>query len=95
MQKDGYQLPMHRSRSVPVLYKEGVKQMDSLGSVYRVIPTTPKVTEQTSPASVTVPGETTGAGIYYVEELTKESFLVLLFITCQIHIEGIRIPTNL
>lgn len=73
MQKDGCQLPMHRSRSVPVLYKEGVvKQMD-LGSVYRVIPTTPKVTEQTSTAPVTVPGETTGAGIYYVEveELRK------------------------
>lgn len=74
MQKDGYQLPMHRSRSVPVLNKEGiVKQMDYLGSVYRVIPATPKVTEQAS--TTPVPGETTtGAGTYCVKCLRKIIF---------------------
>ncbi|EPS63112.1 hypothetical protein M569_11674, partial [Genlisea aurea] len=40
-------LSMHRSRSVPALIKDGAsKQMDYLGSVYRVIPVTPRGTEQ-------------------------------------------------
>ena len=65
MQTGGCQLPMHRSRSVPVLNKEGsIKQMDSLGSVYRVVPTTPRITEQTSAASP--PVGTIGAGTYII-----------------------------
>lgn len=56
---------MHRSRSVPVLYKEGsVKQMDNLGSVYRVVPATPSVTEQQSAAASVPVGTICGAGIY-------------------------------
>ncbi|XP_047959796.1 uncharacterized protein LOC125205042 isoform X1 [Salvia hispanica] len=55
------QLPMHRSRSVPVLYKEeSIKQMDNLGSAYRVVPTTLSVTEQSAAASVPV-GTISGA----------------------------------
>ncbi|KAG6430479.1 hypothetical protein SASPL_108548 [Salvia splendens] len=55
LSKGGCQLPMHRSRSVPVLYKEGsIKQMDNLGGVYRVVPTTLSVTEQSAAASVPV-----------------------------------------
>ena len=64
MQKGVCQLPMHRSRSVPVLYKEeSIKQMDNLGSAYRVVPTTLSVTEQSAAASVPV-GTISGAGIY-------------------------------
>lgn len=75
MQKGGQQLPMHRSRSVPVLNKEGsVKQMDSLGSVYRVVPTTPRVTEQTAAASA--PVGTTCAGTYYVNWCLSQLILV-------------------
>ncbi|XP_056684636.1 uncharacterized protein [Spinacia oleracea] len=38
------QLPIHRSRSVPVLIKDGsVRQVDSFGGIFRVIPTTPRV----------------------------------------------------
>lgn len=66
MQKGGYQLPIHRSHSVPVLNKDGsMKQMDYLGSIYRVITTTPKVTEQT--AATSVPGVTIGTGTFYVK----------------------------
>ncbi|CAL1378441.1 unnamed protein product [Linum trigynum] len=37
------QLPMHRSRSVPVLNKDvSLRQLDSLGGVIRVIPATPR-----------------------------------------------------
>ncbi|KAL1545850.1 hypothetical protein AAHA92_22528 [Salvia divinorum] len=71
--KGGCQLPMHRSRSVPVLNKEGsIKQMDSLGSVYRVVPTTPRVTEQTSAAST--PVGTIGADEKndYAEDIPQE-----------------------
>ncbi|XP_047330393.1 uncharacterized protein LOC124933981 [Impatiens glandulifera] len=36
--------PIHRSRSVPVLYKDGIiRQVDPLGGIIRVIPTTPRV----------------------------------------------------
>lgn len=53
MQKGRHQLPIHRSRSVPVLNKDGsVKQMDHLGSIFRVISTTPRVTEPTAATSV-------------------------------------------
>ncbi|CAN0926888.1 hypothetical protein LINGRAHAP2_LOCUS35566 [Linum grandiflorum] len=52
------QLPIHRSRSVPVLNKEvSVRQMDSAGGLFRVIPTTPRsavpATSMPSPAAET------------------------------------------
>ncbi|KAL3825914.1 hypothetical protein ACJIZ3_021943 [Penstemon smallii] len=51
--KGGSQLSIHRSRSVPVLSKDGsVKNMEYLGSVFRVIPTTPGVTEQKAATSI-------------------------------------------
>ncbi|XP_057984140.1 uncharacterized protein LOC131168600 isoform X1 [Malania oleifera] len=44
----GTQLPIHRSHSVPVINKDGIlTQMDSLGGVYRIIPTTPRMPEET------------------------------------------------
>lgn len=46
--KEGAQLPIHRSRSVPVLIKNGiVRQWDSSGGVYHVLPTTPRVSKGT------------------------------------------------
>lgn len=42
----GAQLPIHRSRSVPLLNKDGsIRQMDSFSGVFRVIPSTPRVAE--------------------------------------------------
>ncbi|GAV64690.1 RINGv domain-containing protein [Cephalotus follicularis] len=44
--KGGPQLPIHRSRSVPLLNKDGSsRQLDSSGGVFRVIPTTTQVHE--------------------------------------------------
>lgn len=61
VQKGVYQLPIHRSRSVPSLAKEGsLKQMDYPGSVFRVVTTTPRVTEHTAVTSM--PTVTTGTG---------------------------------
>ncbi|CAN1274781.1 hypothetical protein LINPERPRIM_LOCUS15516 [Linum perenne] len=46
------QLPMHRSRSVPVLNKDvSGRQMDSAGGLFRVIPTTPRSTVGAVPAT--------------------------------------------
>ncbi|XP_039022344.1 uncharacterized protein LOC120154754 [Hibiscus syriacus] len=40
--------PIHRSRSVPVLNEDGsITQLDSLGGVFRVIPTTPQAVKGT------------------------------------------------
>ncbi|XP_021770598.1 uncharacterized protein LOC110734758 isoform X2 [Chenopodium quinoa] len=40
--KGRVQLPIHRSHSVPALIKDGsVRQVDSFGGVFRVVPTTP------------------------------------------------------
>lgn len=48
--KGGTFYPIHRSRSVPVLNKDGsVRQIDYLGGVIRVIPATPRVTEHNVP----------------------------------------------
>lgn len=42
--KGRVQLPIHRSHSVPVLNKDGsLRQMDSFGGVFRVIPATPRI----------------------------------------------------
>ncbi|KAL9429291.1 hypothetical protein AB3S75_031160 [Citrus x aurantiifolia] len=57
----GAPLPIHRSRSVPLLNKDGsIRQMDSLGGVFRVIPTTPRVAEGSgTTSSNTFPSNTT------------------------------------
>lgn len=58
LQKGVYQLPIHRSRSVPALAKEGsLKQMDYL---FRVVHTTPKDAEHTGVTSI--PSVATGTG---------------------------------
>ncbi|CAN1274773.1 hypothetical protein LINPERPRIM_LOCUS15516 [Linum perenne] len=56
------QLPMHRSRSVPVLNKDvSGRQMDSAGGLFRVIPTTPRSTVGAVPAtSMPSPAAETG-----------------------------------
>ncbi|KAF5799286.1 putative Zinc finger, RING-CH-type, Zinc finger, RING/FYVE/PHD-type [Helianthus annuus] len=51
IEKDWIQQPMHRSRSVPALIKDGsITQIESLGGVFRVIPSTPKALQTTRPA---------------------------------------------
>lgn len=48
LQKGGAGPPIHRSHSVPVLNKDGsITQLDSLGGVFRVIPTTPRAVKGT------------------------------------------------
>ncbi|XVF76464.1 hypothetical protein PTKIN_Ptkin13bG0268400 [Pterospermum kingtungense] len=48
LQKGGALPPIHRSHSVPVLIKDGsIMQLDSLGGVFRVIPTTPHAVKGT------------------------------------------------
>lgn len=44
--KSGTKLPIHRSRSVPELNKDGsIRQIDSSSGVIRVVPTTPRVAD--------------------------------------------------
>ncbi|KAF5750364.1 putative protein binding protein [Tripterygium wilfordii] len=44
--KGAAQLPIHRSRSVPLLNDEGsIRQLDSLGGLFRVVPATPRGAE--------------------------------------------------
>lgn len=51
--------PIHRSRSVPVLNKDGnVRQMDSLGGILRVIPSTPRVVVEKADANPTMSPQT-------------------------------------
>ena len=53
LQKGRLQLPIHRAHSVPDLIKEGsVRRFDSLGGMFRVIPTTPRVKDGTLTASI-------------------------------------------
>ncbi|KAL0309734.1 UNVERIFIED_CONTAM: hypothetical protein Sradi_5915700 [Sesamum radiatum] len=71
--KGGYQLPMHRSLSVPVLNKDGsLKQMDDLGGIYRVIPTTPRPTEQTPATSIPSVAIDIGVNNNYTEDIPQE-----------------------
>ncbi|GKV12223.1 hypothetical protein SLEP1_g23401 [Rubroshorea leprosula] len=59
--------PIHRSRSVPVLNKDGrsMTRMDSFGGVFRVIPTTPRVANKTTTtASNPSPENGTGSSLY-------------------------------
>ncbi|XP_073277081.1 uncharacterized protein [Primulina huaijiensis] len=73
--KGGSLLSIHRSRSVPVLNKHGsTKQLDYLDSVYRVIPSTPRVPEQTS-ATATATASSTfdpDANKNYSEDIPQE-----------------------
>ncbi|CAA0830467.1 RING/U-box superfamily protein [Striga hermonthica] len=51
--KSGPKLSIHRSHSVPEFNKdESVKQVDYLGSIYRIIPSTPKSTDQNMATSI-------------------------------------------
>lgn len=70
----GAQLPIHRSRSVPLLNKDGaIKQMDSLGGVFRVIPTTPRVAEGSgTTSSHTFPSNTTDKKVDGGEDIPEE-----------------------
>ena len=48
LQKGGARPSIHRSHSVPVLNKDGsITQLDSLGGVFLVIPTTPHIVKET------------------------------------------------
>ncbi|KAJ9540233.1 hypothetical protein OSB04_026739 [Centaurea solstitialis] len=50
MEKGWIQHPMHRSHSVPDLIKDGsIGEIESSGGVFRIVPTTPKVTQGTHP----------------------------------------------
>lgn len=61
MQKSGTQLSIHRSHSVPVLNKDGsIRQGDSLGGVFRVVPTTPRAAEGTPATLTTSPTNNAG-----------------------------------
>ncbi|PIN14307.1 Ubiquitin--protein ligase [Handroanthus impetiginosus] len=71
--KGGFQLSIHRSRSVPVLHDDGsMKQMDAAGGVYRVFSTTPRVTQQA--AATSMPGVTidTDENNNYAEDIPQE-----------------------
>ncbi|XP_011094674.1 uncharacterized protein LOC105174317 isoform X1 [Sesamum indicum] len=71
--KGGYQLPMHRSLSVPVLNKDGsLKQMDYLGGIYRVIPTTPRPTEQIAATSIPSVAIDIGMNNNYTKDIPQE-----------------------
>ncbi|KAG8376544.1 hypothetical protein BUALT_Bualt09G0074500 [Buddleja alternifolia] len=72
--KDWPQLSIHRSRSVPALLnKDGsVKQMDYLGGGFRVIPTTPRVTEHTAATSTASVPIDTDETKNYTEDIPQE-----------------------
>lgn len=57
LQKDGNQFFIHRSHSVPELNKDGsLRQLESLGGVFRVVSIAPRVTEGPSaPSNATPP----------------------------------------
>ncbi|KAK1409800.1 hypothetical protein QVD17_36329 [Tagetes erecta] len=62
------QRPMLRSHSVPDLIKDGnINQLESLGGVFRIIPTTPKVVQQT-PTTLNVNPATDSDGNDHEEE---------------------------
>lgn len=56
LQKSGTQLPIHRSRSVPELIKDGsIRQIDSSSGVIRVVPITPRVADENLAALTIAP----------------------------------------
>ncbi|XP_073158322.1 uncharacterized protein [Henckelia pumila] len=71
--KGGSLLSIHRSRSVPVLNKDGsTKQLDYLDGVFRVIPTTPRVPEQTPATATTSSTFDSDANKNYTEDIPQE-----------------------
>ncbi|KAJ8753442.1 hypothetical protein K2173_019841 [Erythroxylum novogranatense] len=59
LQKGEAQRPIHRSLSVPVMSKEGnIKNLDSFGGRFRVVPTTPRVSPVTGMATTPTRGDT-------------------------------------
>ncbi|KAL6507927.1 hypothetical protein OROGR_024122 [Orobanche gracilis] len=71
--KCGPKRSIRRSRSVPVFNEDGsVKRMDYLGSVYRVIPSTPRSTDET--AGISAPNATndTDENNTFSEEIPEE-----------------------
>ncbi|XP_075517305.1 uncharacterized protein LOC142551789 isoform X1 [Primulina tabacum] len=71
--KGGSLLSIHRSRSVPVLNKHGsTKQLDYLDSVFRVIPSTPHVPEQTSATATASSTFDPDANKNYSEDIPQE-----------------------
>ncbi|KAI7748523.1 hypothetical protein M8C21_020738 [Ambrosia artemisiifolia] len=68
IEKDWIQQPMHRSRSVPALIKdESVTQAESLGGVFRIIPSTPKAAQGTQ-STISVNPITDAGGNDHEEE---------------------------
>lgn len=74
---------IHRSRSVPVINKDGsIRPMDSLGNVFRIVPTTPRVTTDASvsdaaPASDTDENRDNGEDIPEEEAVCRICFIEL------------------
>lgn len=65
MQKIHTQVGIHRSHSVPVINKDGsIKQMDHLGDVFHVIPTTPQVAAECT-ATAPVATQTVDTSNYF------------------------------
>ncbi|RVW80263.1 hypothetical protein CK203_044762 [Vitis vinifera] len=71
--KGGSLLPIHRSHSVPVINKdESIRQMDSLGGVFRVVPTTPRVAEVTVATAIASPTVDAGGNDDDGEDIPEE-----------------------
>lgn len=71
--KGGSPLPIHRSHSVPVINKdESIRQMDSLGGVFRVVPTTPRVAEVTVATAIASPTVDAGGNDDDGEDIPEE-----------------------
>lgn len=86
-QKGGSPLPIHRSRSVPVFNKdESVRQMDSFGGVFRVVPTTPRGAELTVATPISSPKVDAGKFVHFIH--------LCLFVTRKIKKWNIRIFSN-
>lgn len=62
-QKKGQQLPIHRSRSVPALTKYG---NTSVGGMFRVVPTTPRLAGSIAKTSMKSPPDDTGNFLFHV-----------------------------
>ncbi|GMP85073.1 hypothetical protein CsSME_00038378 [Camellia sinensis var. sinensis] len=73
--KNRTQLPIHRSRSVPSLIKEGsIRQIDPLSSVFRVVPTTPRVAEGMLTTSTTAPTNDVGVVVQMEMMMVVKTF---------------------
>ncbi|KAK9291240.1 hypothetical protein L1049_009428 [Liquidambar formosana] len=69
----GAPLPIHRSRSVPEINKDGsIRQMDYMGGIFRVIPTTPRMAEGTVTTSNMSPTADTDGNNSDGEDIPEE-----------------------